>query len=1274
MFLGRVDDQVKIRGFRIEPGEVSAVLADCPGVRQVAVIAREDTPGDKRLVAYVVPGDEPPGAEAVRGYAAERLPEYMVPSAVVVLDALPRTANGKLDRAALPAPEYTAGTGRGPADAREEMVCAAFAEVLGVESVGVDDDFFALGGQSLLAIRAVAALRARGVSVSVRSFFQTPTPAGVARSVGETGVAVPDNAIPAGATAITPEMLPLVELTAEEIDRISATVEGGAANIADIYPLAPLQEGLLFHHLLAEDGQDAYVQPTVVEFDSRDRLDAFADAVQKVVDRHDIYRTSIVWQGLREPVQAVWRRAVLPVREVTPGPGTGDLAERLVAHVGRTMELGRAPLMDIHVTPVPGTARWLGLVRVHHLAQDHTALEVVIDEVRAFLAGRGDELPEPLPFRTFVAQARGAVERAEHERYFADLLGDVTEPTAPYGVLDVRGHGTASVREIVPFPPELERRVRELSRRAGASPATLLHVAWARLLSVLSGRDDVVFGSVLFGRMNAGTGSDRVPGPYMNTLPVRVRTGGTGVLEAVGAMRGQLAELVRHEHAPLAVAQQASGVTGDTPLFTALFNYRHNSGPSRDANDAMAGITLRYSEDRDNYPLTVNADDSGDRLSLAVDAVAPIDPRAVGTLLRTTTGNLLSALEAALDGGHDLPLSAVDVLDQAERERVLDAWNDTDVPVRPATVTELFEAQAARTPDAVAVSCGADAVTYAELNERANRLARLLAGRGVGPESVVALVLERGVELMAAVLGVLKAGGAYLPVDPEYPAGRIAYMIEDAAPALVLASTTTARTVPGAVAEPDGTGRMAPGAVVDSGGTARTAPGLVVLNSDATVAELRGLSGGDPGTPVLPGHPAYVIYTSGSTGRPKGVVLTHEGFANTAHALARRYPTEVGPGSRMLQFASVSFDMFCSEWALALPAGATLVVVPPHRRLGAELAAFIAGEGITHAAFPPAVLAGLDEGDIPAGVVIDVGGEALEAELVERWAPGRELFNSYGPTETTVDAAVWRCRAGASDVPIGTPIANTQVYVVDERLAPVPVGVAGELYVAGAGLARGYLGRPGLSAERFVADPFGPAGTRMYRTGDRVRWNAEGELVFAGRVDDQVKIRGFRIEPGEVRAVLAAHPLVEQAAVVAREDTPGDVRLVAYVVPAPARGDRDAAANPDASGPARAGAGASRQAGTGGLGAVLREYAAERLPGHMVPSAVVTMDELPLTVNGKLDRRALPVPDHTAGPATRAATPQEEILCGLFAQVLGLGGVGVDDDFFALGGHSLLAV
>ncbi|MFI9367056.1 amino acid adenylation domain-containing protein, partial [Kitasatospora sp. NPDC053057] len=553
------------------------------------------------------------------------------------------------------------------------------------------------------------------------------------------------------------------------------------------------------------------------------------------------------------------------------------------------------------------------------------------------------------------------------------------------------------------------------------------------------------------------------------------------------------------------------------------------------------------------------------------------------------------------------------VLAPEDRRRLLVEWNETVVEVGSATVPELFVAQVGRDPDAVAVVDGGVELSYGELDARSNRLARYLTGRGVGPESVVGVCLERGVELLVAVLGVLKAGGAYMTIDPEYPAQRVAHMLEDAEPSVLLASEGTLALVPGALA----------------------LEGL----------DLAGLDDGPLDVVVRAQDSAYVIYTSGSTGRPKGVLVSHAGVASLVAGQVR--DLGVGAGSRVGQYGSVGFDAFAWEWFMALLTGATLVVIPSDRRVGEVLPGFLAESGVTHVALPQAVLATLDEGSIASDVVLVTGGEALPVEVMARWSRGHRLFNSFGPAETTVDATCWPCDPLADEVAIGSPVVNTRVFVLDEFLAPVPVGVAGELYVAGVGLARGYLGRPGLTAERFVANPFGGSGERLYRTGDRARWTADGQLLFVGRADDQVKIRGFRIEPGEVETVLVGHPQVAQAAVIAREDEPGDKRLVAYVVAdgAPA-----------------------------GLPELLTRTAAERLPAYMVPSAVVVLDALPLTVNGKLDRGALPAPAYAAGAGRGPANAREELVCAAFAEVLEVQGVGVDDDFFRLGGHSLLAV
>ena len=1230
-FVGRNDFQVKIRGYRIELGEVESGIARHPAIREVVVLAREDVVGDKRLVAYVVAASPAADlAEQLRAHLRARLPEYMVPSAFVMVDALPLTPNGKIDRSALPAPEYAAVEHVAPRTVTEEILAGIWAEVLKLERVGVHDDFFELGGHSLLAVSVIERMRRAGLHAEVLALFMTPTIAALAAAMGGKSdvVQVPPNAIPADCKVITPEMLPLVRLNAQEIERVVAAVPGGAGNVQDIYPLAPLQEGILFHHLMAGDG-DPYLLRGLFGFDSRAVLERYVQALQSVVDRHDILRTAVLWEGLPEPVQVVWRRARLRVEEVSLDATGGDVVQQLAERFNPRryrLDVREAPLMRLFIAHDAANARWIMLQMFHHLSIDHTTLEVVQQEIEAHLLGEAAKLPAPLPFRNFVAQARLGISREEHEAYFRKLLGDVDEPTAPFGLTDVRGDGGGIVAASRVLDVSLARRLRERARVLGVSAASVCHVAWAQVLARVSGREDVVFGTVLFGRMQSGSGADRVLGLFINTLPVRIRIGEETAEVSVRHTHEQLAQLLRHEHASLALAQRCSAVAAPAPLFSALLNYRHDTPTQTPAEtlEALAGIEHLGAEERTNYPLTLSVNDLGEGFVLVAQVRAWIDPQRICGYMHTA----LEQLVAALENVSAAPIWSLDVVPE-RRQQLLD-WNRTerDYP-REACVAELFERQVRRAPEAVAVEYGDERLSYGELNERGNRLAHHLRSLGVGPEVLVGLCVERSAAAVVGMLGILKAGGAYVPLDPEYPAERLAFMLADTEAPVVVTQSKLLDRLPGTNAR------------------------IVCLDRDWPVIE--GCSAQDPASGATAENLAYVIYTSGSTGIPKGVQVTNRAInrlvCNTDYV-------QVGPADRFAQVSVISFDAATFEIWGALLNGARVVGVAREVSLNPqEFAVALKESGITVLFLTTALfnhMAREAPGAFKTLRYVLFGGEAVDpgavrAVLRDDGAP-RHLLHVYGPTEVTT-YSTWHHVTGLDEsavtVPIGRPIANTTAYVFDEHRAPVPVGVVGELYLGGDGLARGYLKRPELTAKHFVENPFGTqAGGRLYRTGDWVRYREDGAIEFVGRRDNQVKLRGFRIELGEIEAALRRQAQVSDAVVVVREDTPGDKRLVAYVV---------------------------AQGATEDLVEQLRSRLRESLPEYMVPSAFVMVEKLPLTPNGKVDRNALPAPEYAEATYVAPRTATEEILAGIWAEVLKLERVGVHDNFFELGGHSLLA-
>ncbi|MFF7022889.1 amino acid adenylation domain-containing protein [Streptomyces klenkii] len=1214
VFVGRVDDQVKVRGFRIELGEVEAALAGHAGVGQVAVVVREDRPGDPRLTAYVTAGSGEVDPAELRAFAGERLPEFMVPAAVVVLEELPLTPNGKLDRRALPAPRAEGSVlGRAPRTSQEQVLCGLVAETLGVGTVTIDDNFFDLGGHSLLAVRLAARIRtALGVSPDIRTLFEAPT---------------------------------VAELTQRlDTGRTNRPVLRAAPR-PDAVPLSFAQQRLWFLDRFEEPGA-AYNMPLALRLSGQLDAVALRAALRDVVDRHESLRTVYEDGADGEPRQRILTPGEYDVEPVVVPTARTDLDALVNETARRPLSLAHRLPFDTTLFAVAPDEHVL-LVVLHHIAGDGWSMGPLADDLtEAYAARMAGRAPgwDPLP-----------VQYADYTLWQRELLGDEQDPgSLAHEQLAYWRAALAGLPETLALPydrprpaeagyrggtvrfrlePGLQRALLDVAKRRRATLFMVAHSALAALFTRLGAGTDIPVGSPVAGRTDEAL--DRLVGFFVNTLVLRTDTSGNPAFhDLLDRVRKADLDAFAHQDLPferLVESLNPARSLSRHPLFqTMLVLQNTEAAPLRMAEITaeMFPVDLGIAK----FDLLFNLDEhyGADGTPEGIDAYVEystelFDQETAETMAR----RLVRVLEAvAADDG--VRIGDIDILLPGEREAVLERWNDTARDVRQATLPELFEAQAAATPDRTAVVFEGRGLTYAELDARAERLAHLLLNHGAGPEDFVAIAMPRSADVIVAVLGVLKAGAAYLPLDPGYPARRIAHILRDAAPAVVLTDAATA------------------------GGLPPCDAATVVLDDEATAARLAEQPAGGAAAAragrVTPGTAAYAIYTSGSTGTPKGVVVQH----GTAADLVAWAEEEFGPRrlSRVLASTSLNFDVSVFEMFAPLCTGGTVEVVrdllvltePSHRSWNGSLIS-----GVPSAVAQLFGAGGKSAAGPAAGTVV-LAGEAFPAHVaaaIREALPDSRIANIYGPTEATVYSTAWSTDGPVGQAPpIGRPIRNRRAYVLDSALRPVAPGVTGELYLGGGGLARGYVGRPGLTGERFVPDPFGGPGGRMYRTGDLVRWDRAGELVFVGRVDDQVKVRGFRIELGEVEAVLAGHGGVGQVAVVVREDRPGDPRLTAYVT-----------------------------AVSGGVDpAGLRAFAGERLPEFMVPAAVVVLEELPLTPNGKLDRRALPAPRAEGAALGRAPrTSQERVLCELVAETLGVGSVTIDDNFFDLGGHSLLA-
>jgi amino acid adenylation domain-containing protein len=1210
--LGRADNQVKIRGYRIELGEIEATLASYPTVQSCAVLAREDEPGNKQLVGYVVVRqNESPSAEELREFVGQKLPEYMAPARFVFLESLPLTPNGKVDRKALPAPSTDPAatwTFVAPRTETEKKLAAIWSELLKVERVGIHDDFFGLGGHSLMAIKAGSQIRDYfDVDLPMEALFDNPTIAGLA------------------------QLLPADQGEGEGIQKIAARKQSGPS------PLSFAQERLWFLDQLTA-GSPVYNVIDAIPFSGEYKADAMKRAVNELVRRQESLRTAFVSRD-GQPMQVVLPSLDLALSEVdlTSWPESEREREwmRVIAQDGRkAFDLSQAPLIRatiVHLTPHQHKL----LLTIHHIIADEWSMEVMHRELtqiyEAFSQGRPSPLPElRIQYSDYACWQRdrlqGEVLQKQISYWKKELAGVPVVLELPTDKPRPAVQSFRGATELFRLPRKLLEQMKSIGRQEQATLFMTLGAGFMALLHRYTGQDDILVGTPISGRTRSET--ENLVGCFLNTVVLRSQiTGQLSFRSLLQKVRERA--LGAYDQPDLPFEQLVAELApqrdlSHSPLFQVMFVLHDPGGVSEVArvsgSQALANGTSKFD-------LTLLMSETEDGLEALIEYSTDLFE---ADTIRRMGGHFRTLLEAIAQSPEQ-SLSTLPMLPAAERQQLLVDWNNTAVayPKTAPGLHQLIEEQAGRTPEQVALVFEQQRMTYAELNQCANQLAHHLRGRGVGPDVLVGLFLERSPEMLVGVLGILKAGGAYVPMDPAYPKERLGYILEDSKAPLVVTQKSLLDRLPGFAGQ------------------------SICLDDDADWAGIAGESTENPSVQVKPEHLAYVLFTSGSTGRPKGVALEHRSATNFVQWARQVFSLQELAG--VLFSTSVCFDLSVYEIFVTLSAGGKLIIAPN----ALYLPTLAAKDEVTLINTVPSALAELlrTNGIPPSVKTVNLAGEALPETLVEQTYATTQVdrvYNLYGPTETTTYSTYTPVRRGLP-VTIGRPLANTRCYILDARRNPLPVGVAGEMYIAGSGLARGYYGRPDLTNERFVLDPFSPeGGARMYRTSDLCRWLPDGNIEYLGRMDHQVKLRGFRIELGEIETILDRHPAVRQSVLMVREDEPGSRQLVAYVVPAVDGGSQAPPRTED-----------------------LRQYVKEHLPEFMVPSAVVVLDALPLTPNRKIDRKALPAPAQSVAVDHGFVAPRDSIeqsLAQIWAKILNLRRVGIHDNFFELGGHSLLAV